>query len=521
MTSTLAPPSGPATTSPRARPRGGTPKSGWRALAAAGLAGGAGLISALAMPRGPVTPTGVVVAVLTGVFVGIAAGYLLRSRWAMLLAPVAFVVANELARIHVVGPTVDRPNLTLFFGVLAFVLGRVLAGILQLLPMVVGAAYGAGLARQVAFGPSRPHGWHRVALVSRRAVAGALAVALLGLGFLLTRPGSTAPITGPDGKRVPGSVAELTKVRLGGHDQTVLIRARDVTKPVLLYLAGGPGQSDLGYTRAYMKGLENDVVFAVWDQRGTGTSYAALDPTSTWTLDRAVADTVELTNYLRQRFSQQKIYVFGNSWGTIPGVLAVQRHPELYAAFVGSGQMVSVRDTDQRIYRQMLDYAARTNNPALAQRMRAWGQPPYRDIYANAFLVDYYDKLEPYTKTRYFETQGPAGIDGNGASEYGPLDKINKLKAMVDMGRVMYPQLQALDFRRDVPALGVPVYLVQGGHELSARSEPAREWLAGLQAPTKQWITLANSGHIPQFEEFDAWRQVLTGTVLPETSAPR
>jgi proline iminopeptidase len=88
-------------------------------------------------------------------------------------------------------------------------------------------------------------------------------------------------------------------------------------------------------------------------------------------------------------------------------------------------------------YAQMLDYAARTNNPALAQRVRAWGEPPYRDIYANAFLIDYYDKLAPYAKTRYFETQGPGGIDGNGASEYGPLDKINKLKAMFDTGRVI------------------------------------------------------------------------------------
>lgn len=67
----------------------------------------------------------------------------------------------------------------------------------------------------------------------------------------------------------------------------------------------------------------------------------------------------------------------------------------------------------------------------------------------------------------------------------------------------------------------MPVYLLQGGHELSARTEPAREWFAGLQAPTKQWVTLANSGHIPQFEQFDSWRHILTDTVLPETAARR
>ena len=53
----------------------------------------------------------------------------------------------------------------------------------------------------------------------------------------------------------------------------MLIRGRNAGSPVLLYLAGGPGQSDLGYTRAYMTELEDDFVFAVWDQRGTGKSY--------------------------------------------------------------------------------------------------------------------------------------------------------------------------------------------------------------------------------------------------------
>jgi pimeloyl-ACP methyl ester carboxylesterase len=68
----------------------------------------------------------------------------------------------------------------------------------------------------------------------------------------------------------------------------------------------------------------------------------------------------------------------------------------------------------------------------------------------------------------------------------------------------------------------VPVFLVQGAHELRARSELAREWFDRLQAPSKQWITFEDSGHIPQFEEFARFRRHLTGTVVPATpSAPR
>jgi len=266
-----------------------------------------------------------------------------------------------------------------------------------------------------------------------------------------------------------------------------------------------------------MSTMEDDVVFAVWDQRGAGTSYSALDPTGTWTLDRAVADTIELTNYLRRRFGQDRIYLFGNSWGSTLGVLAAQRHPELYAAYIGAGQMVSPLESDRIIYRDVLAYAARTNDAALAARMRAWGEPPYADIYAYAFLIEYYDKIQPYPRTAYYASHGPSGLDGNGAPEYGPVDKVNKLKAIFDMGSVMYPQLQGVDFRRDVPALRIPVYLVMGAHELNARSRPAREWFDRLQAPAKSWVTFEDSGHIPQFEEFGRFHDLITATVLPQT----
>jgi pimeloyl-ACP methyl ester carboxylesterase len=100
-------------------------------------------------------------------------------------------------------------------------------------------------------------------------------------------------------------------------------------------------------------------------------------------------------------------------------------------------------------------------------------------------------------------------IDGTGAAEYSLLDKINKEKAIIDTAAVMYPQLQDVDFRRQVLSLEVPVYLMQGAHELSARSGPTREWFDALNAPSKQWITFENSGHIPQFEEFPRFRDEL------------
>jgi pimeloyl-ACP methyl ester carboxylesterase len=62
----------------------------------------------------------------------------------------------------------------------------------------------------------------------------------------------------------------------------------------------------------------------------------------------------------------------------------------------------------------------------------------------------------------------------------------------------------------------VPVYLVEGEHEALGRVVPAREWFDLLDAPSKQWIDLPQSGHRPHFEQPADCAGVLR-TVLSET----
>jgi pimeloyl-ACP methyl ester carboxylesterase len=69
--------------------------------------------------------------------------------------------------------------------------------------------------------------------------------------------------------------------------------------------------------------LVHDFVVAAWEQRGAGKSYSAIDPPETLTVEQLVSDTIEVTNYLRERFGEDKIYIVGNSWGTTLAVLTV------------------------------------------------------------------------------------------------------------------------------------------------------------------------------------------------------
>lgn len=474
-------------------------------VVAVGMAAGAGLISAWLTPRGPVTTAQALTSMATALVIGVVAGLVMGSRWSMLVTPAVFVVVFELARLGVDGPTVDTIHLGSTYGIIAFVLGRLVHGLLVLAPIILGSVYGVWLAawlgRETSASLSAV-GWMLTGLAT---------LVLIVVAILISRPATTHPIIGPDGKPLPGSIAELTTIRIGDHDQALMIRGNSVDNPVLLFLAGGPGGTEIGAMRADVS-LEQYFVVVTWDQRGAGKSYPALDPTETLTLEQMIADTIELTNYLRDRFDEDKIYLVGQSWGSILGVLAVQRHPELYHAFVGCGQMVSLRETDIMFYEDTLAWAERTGNDALAAKLRQNGPPPYDNLLDYEFALSHEHDWNPYP-----ELDVSKEMPGNlFVPENTLMDRINGLRGFLDTFSVLYPQLQDIDFRRDVPSLDVPVYMVVGQYEARGRAVLADEWFEMIKAPSKEKVFFERSGHRPNFEQpgrfVEVMRDVLNDT---------
>ena len=491
-----------------------------RPLVGAGLAAAVaalcGLVAGWWTPRGPITSAEVLATMAVSLFVGAVAGLLFRSRWAMLLAPVTFVGVFELVRMGAQGPTVDAIHPFSTYGFMAFVVGRGFHGLVALFPMALGAVFGAALARRMHGAAVAPRVWRKLASYGRRSATALLTVALVLLTAVIARPASTDPILGPDGEPLAGSIAELTRVEIGGHDLAMMIRGHSVEDPVLLFLAGGPGGSELGAMRRHLESLEEDFVVVTFDQRGTGKSYGQLEPTSTLTLDNAVSDVLEVTRYLRDRFDEERIYLVGQSWGTTLGVLAAQREPELFRAFVGVGQMVSQRETDRIFYEDTLAWARETGDTGLVATLLENGPPPYEETLDYEAALSHEMDMYPYDHS--VNSEGEGGFSENlFVEEYSLVEQIHALGATVDVFSMLYPQLQEIDFRVDAAQLDVPVYLVQGRYEARGRSELAEEWFEMLEAPNKEMIVFETSGHRPLFEQPGLFHQVMTETVLAET----
>jgi pimeloyl-ACP methyl ester carboxylesterase len=108
----------------------------------------------------------------------------------------------------------------------------------------------------------------------------------------------------------------LKPVELNGYPQWLLIRGQDVSKPVLLYLHGGPGEPNMWLAHYTMKELEQHFVCVNWDQRGAGRSLRPGPNPATMTIEQFVNDTIALIELLLARFGQKKLFPLGHSWGS-------------------------------------------------------------------------------------------------------------------------------------------------------------------------------------------------------------
>lgn len=354
----------------------------------------------------------------------------------------------------------------------------------------------------------------RVVLVE---VAGFVVITLLAI-FASQIFASTPPILDAQGQAIPNSIAVMEKVKLGGAEEWVTIRGKDSRNPVLLFLAGGPGGTQLVNARRALTRLEDRFVVVNWEQPGAGKSFDAIDR-SKLTPDRYVTDAHELVLNLRQRFGKEKIYVLGESWGSALGIMVVQRYPELFQAFIGTGQMVAFLENDQICYDFALRLAQERGDTNQLTKLKQQGPPPYYgsdvSLKSGAYLIEMSNYM---TKNPAIVNSGFNTLQDLAGSEYGLYDKLNFIRGLLDTFGVVYPQLWDVDFRKQATRLEVPVYFLIGRHDVSAPPKLTEKYFNLLTAPRKELIWFENSGHNPWMNETEKFVDTIMNKILNPVS---
>ncbi len=299
------------------------------------------------------------------------------------------------------------------------------------------------------------------------------------------------------------SISELREVEFNGRKQWLSIRGENKDAPILLFLAGGPGGSQLAAVRYEMPELEKEFVVVGWDQPGSAKSYGArkdLKPSD------YVEDGIALTDYLRNRFNQEKIYIVGESWGSYLGIMMADNEPQKFYGIINTGQMVNFLETEVIDYTKALELSLEKGDTDKMVRLIKIGKPPYYGVDVTWRSAEYLNYLtEEMNQNPEINNPGYETIRDILSPEYGILDKFNYLLGILNTFNDVYQQLYEVDIRATQSKLEVPIKFLIGRHDLNAPTSLAKAYFDLLEAPLKEFIWFEHSGHSPWINESAAF----------------
>ena len=306
-------------------------------------------------------------------------------------------------------------------------------------------------------------------------------------------------------------IDEASFISIGGIEQWVTIRGQDRANPVLLVLHGGPGDVTNPWTFALFAPWEKHFTVVQWDQRGAGRTFSRTGPTvaPTMTLDRMAEDGFELLDYLRKHLGKDKIIVVGHSFGSIIGLRMVRARPDLFYAYVGTGQVADSTRNYSVAYHALLKKAQAIGNQQAFDELRKIGPPPYTSGEGYRVQRKWANSFEGSDQF-LFGTIGLTLV----APGYSVQDINDSADGQMLSGERLVPQTTFLEPKDLGLDFAIPMFFFQGAEDFTTPTSLARQYLASIKAPRKKFVPI-DGGHFALFMNSNQFLRELVKRVGP------
>ena len=297
---------------------------------------------------------------------------------------------------------------------------------------------------------------------------------------------------------------------IGGIEQWITIRGEDRSNPVLLFLHGGPGDVTNPWSFLFFAPWEKYFTVVQWDQRGAGRTLRKTGPsvTATMTVDRMTKDGIEVAEYLRKHLGKEKIIVLGHSFGTILELGMVRARPDLFYAYVGTGQVADEVKNYSVAYDALLQKAQATGNQQAMEELKRVGPPPWASGEGYGVQRKWSNKFEGSYEFLYGTT---------GLALVAPgvtLQDLNDDFQGQMLADVLVPQTKSLGMAGLGLEFSVPMFVFEGEEDFTTPTALARQYVEAMKAPHKEFVSI-RGGHFAMFTHRDEFLQELVKRVRP------
>jgi len=313
-------------------------------------------------------------------------------------------------------------------------------------------------------------------------------------------------------------IDSIQKILLGGLKQKIHIKTEDDSLPVLLFLHGGPGLPDRYAVMSSHNDLLDTFTLVAWDQRGTGGSRWGAKKESL-TIQRLTDDAAELADFLRKEFKKDKIFIFGESWGTTLGSSLAYHYPEKIAAYVGSGQVVDGPENERLSYEFTMTEAKKAGDEESIKILSGVG-PPVNGIYKGGFkgLMAERKIVMKYggnaRKSKGANLKGPrfyilAAKSFFKPDEYSIADLLGILFGATYVCAAMWPEVSGVKNAEAYPEFQMPYFIFHGRYDYTTPAPLVEEYIHTIKAPRKELFWFEESSHMARSEEPEKCKNLL------------
>lgn len=321
------------------------------------------------------------------------------------------------------------------------------------------------------------------------------------------------PVLDQNGDPVQSAITSLEEVTLGGIKQWILIRGADASKPVLLFLHGGPGGAIMPWVDLFHTPLlEQNFVVVHWDQRGAGKSYSADLAVADLSPELLVEDTLELSNFLRKRFSQNKIFLTGQSWGSALGFMTIAKDSRAYHAFIPTSERVNWQRSLTMGFNWAMQLAKSNGDTGTVMKLKAiepFNPLDEADLVVQREALDLYRGGDVYTPGLW-ETYLSYVMEGQSPyyamSEIkGYMQGIALSSAAIERPDIVGQYNLFQSFQRS----DIPVHFIVGANDHNTPAELAFEYFEFLDAPAKSFTRINSAAHMVLWDQPVEWAKTL------------
>ena len=336
-------------------------------------------------------------------------------------------------------------------------------------------------------------------MIARTIVKGLLSlglvfVLLLGAGliyraWLLRQSEKALKIPGPVG------IDEAMFIKIGGTWQWITIRGRARANPVVLMIHGGPGASNGAFSVELLP-FEKEFTVVQWDQPGTAKSFAHAGGRieADLTIDGVAEGGIQVAEFLKTHLHRDRIILLGWSWGSIVGVEMARKRLDLFAAYVGTGQIVNEQAGEAISYAKVLAIARARGDRQAVKELEA-GPPPYKKLAdvgtQRKWSSIYAGDPAPAVQFTRFALLAPRYSLGDAWSYISGF--------MASQNHFLGPNLEGEFMKVDLTAgnmaFALPVFIIQGAEDVWTPAALSRTFVDKLTAPEKAFIPIEGAGH--------------------------